>query len=141
MIDSRPAAGGSAIRRRRVCEGCSNRFTTYERVAAVRMVRKRNDRLEAFDVAKLRRGVEAALADRPVSAGAVDDLIDDIDHRLRDAPGPVDSELIGHLVLVGLRHLDEVAYLRFASVYQEFQGASDFEQALAALDESVNLTE
>lgn len=135
VIDSRPADGGLAIRRRRLCESCDARFTTYERMVAARIVRKRNGRLEPFDAAKLRRGVESALADRPVAAGAVDELVGHIDSWVTGASAPVDSEQIGRLVLDGLRRLDEVAYLRFASVYQEFQGAQDFEQALADLDQ------
>lgn len=141
VIDSRPADGGHAIRRRRVCEGCDARFTTYERMVAARMVRKRSGRVEPFDAAKLRRGVESALADRPVSASAVEELVGAIEARVSDATAPVDSEEIGRMVLDGLRALDEVAYLRFASVYQDFQGVRDFEQALADLEEPITAGE
>ncbi len=105
------------------------------------MVRKRSGRLEPFDPAKLRRGLEAALADRPVAAGAIDELIAGIDAHVTDATVPVDSEQIGRMVLEALRALDEVAYLRFASVYQDFQGLSDFEQALADLEDPVTAAE
>jgi transcriptional repressor NrdR len=141
VIDSRPADGGHSIRRRRLCERCDARFTTYERMVTARMVRKRSGRLEPFDPAKLRRGLEAALADRPVAAGAIDELIAGIDAHVTDATVPVDSEQIGRMVLEALRALDEVAYLRFASVYQDFQGLSDFEQALADLEDPVTAAE
>lgn len=117
------------------------RFTTYERLATVRMVRKRSGRLQAFDPAKLRRGLEYALADRPVPDGGVDAIVDRIDAALSDVPGVVESERIGQMVLAELRAIDEVAYLRFASVYQEFQGASDFEEALAELGETLPVSD
>lgn len=141
VIDSRPVEQGAAIRRRRVCASCESRFTTYERVVPVRMVRKRNGRLEAFDPVKLRRGVESALADRPVSRRAVDAFIASIEGEVLGSTGPTESDRIGRMVLEGLRELDEVAYLRFASVYREFQGASDFERALAELEDQVNLND
>lgn len=131
VIDSRPVEEGAAIRRRRVCEACTARFTTYERLLPVRTVRKRDGRMEPFDPDKLRRGVEAALADRPVPARAVDDLVDEVEAALPS--GPVSSDHIGRLVLERLRRLDEVASVRFASVYKEFQGARDFERELAEL--------
>lgn len=141
VIDSRPVEQGAAIRRRRVCASCEARFTTYERVVPVRMVRKRSGRLEAFDPVKLRRGIESALADRPVSRQAVDAFIASIESEVFDASGPTESDRIGRMVLEGLRELDEVAYLRFASVYREFQGARDFERALAELEDEVNLAD
>ncbi len=141
VTDSRPADGGHPIRRRRLCERCDARFTTYERMVAARLVRKRSGRLEPFEPAKLRRGVEAALADRPVAASAVVELIAGIDAHVTGATAPVESEQIGRMVLDGLRALDEVAYLRFASVYQDFQGLSDFEQALADLEDPVTAGE
>jgi transcriptional repressor NrdR len=134
VVDSRPADAGTAIRRRRECEACGVRFTTYERLAHVRLVRKRSGVLQPFDAGKLRAGLAAALADRPVPAGGVGAIVDRIDLQLQDTTGPVESERIGQLVLAELRGLDEVAYVRFASVYQDFQGVSDFEQALASLD-------
>lgn len=134
VLDSRPVDHGAAIRRRRACEVCGSRFTTYERAVGQRMVRKRSGRTEAFDVDKLRRGVEAALANRPVAARAVDVLVEDVEAQIQGAVGPVPSEEIGRLVLERLRVLDEVAYLRFASVYREFRDASDFSQALAELE-------
>jgi len=134
VIDSRPAEGGRAVRRRRQCEGCGQRFTTYERLEPQLMVRKRNGRLEAFSGTKLASGLSAALADRPVSGSAVEVLVEEVEETLR-AQGPqVTSEEIGKEVLERLKQLDEVAYLRFASVYKEFQDAADFEREMAELD-------
>lgn len=99
------------------------------------MVRKRNGRLEAFSTTKLTSGVSAALADRPVSGSQVEALVSKVEDSLRSNGGAqVTSEQIGHEVLEGLRGLDEVAYLRFASVYKEFKGAADFEKELAELE-------
>jgi transcriptional repressor NrdR len=141
VVDSRPVEGGGAIRRRRECERCKRRFTTYERLANVRMVRKRSGLLQPFDASKVRAGLASALADRPVPTGGVDGIVERIDAHLQPFGSPVDSDRIGQLVLAELRALDEVAYLRFASVYQDFQGASDFEEALASLEEQVSLND
>lgn len=134
VIDSRPADEGAAIRRRRSCEACGARFTTYERSERILMVRKRSGALEPFDAAKLSAGVGAALADRPASATQVSSLVSDVERAFAQGPGTVDSEAIGLAVLERLRAVDEVAYLRFASVYKEFQGAEDFEKEMAALE-------
>lgn len=134
VIDSRPADDGAAIRRRRVCETCGSRFTTYERCERSLMVRKRSGAIEVFDAAKLSAGVGAALADRPASATEVSSLVGEVERLIRAEGGVVESEEIGRAVLEGLRSVDEVAYLRFASVYKEFQGAEDFEREMAALD-------
>lgn len=134
VLDSRPVEHGTAIRRRRACEVCGSRFTTYERVIGQRLVRKRSGRTEPFDAEKLRRGVEAALANRPVPSRAVDILLEEVEAEIQVAVGPVPTEEIGRRVLDRLRGLDEVAYLRFASVYREFRDASDFSQALAELE-------
>ena len=133
VIDSRPADQGTSIRRRRACAACGHRFTTYERGVPVLLVRKRNGRLEPFSPQKLHRGVAAALADRPVSAAAIAELLDDVEAATTNHGGPMTSESIGRLVLDGLRVLDEVAYLRFASVYKDFQAAGDFGREVAAL--------
>lgn len=134
VIDSRPADDGDAIRRRRNCTVCGIRFTTYERCERALMVRKRSGDLEPFDAAKLSAGVGAALADRPSSATEVSSLVGEIERSIRTKGGTVHSEEIGRAVLERLRVVDEVAYLRFASVYKEFQGAEDFEREMAALD-------
>jgi transcriptional repressor NrdR len=134
VIDSRPAEGGQTIRRRRECESCAHRFTTYERVEPQLMVRKRDGRLEQFSTAKLVAGISAALADRPVSATSIRRLGEEVEASLRAGGAQVSSEDIGAEVLARLRALDEVAYLRFASVYKDFQDAADFEKEVAALE-------
>ncbi|HLT95310.1 MAG TPA: transcriptional regulator NrdR [Acidimicrobiia bacterium] len=134
VIDSRPSEDGAAVRRRRICETCGARFTTYERCEQVLMVRKRSGAIEPFDAAKLTAGVGAALADRPASATQVSALVADVERLMRAKGATVDSEDIGKAVLERLRSVDEVAYLRFASVYKEFQGAEDFEREMAELE-------
>lgn len=134
VIDSRPAEAGASIRRRRECESCGHRFTTYERLEPQLMVVKRSGKHEVFSPPKLASGISAALADRPVSGSDVESLVADIEEAVREAGPQVTSEDIGHLVLERLRELDEVAYLRYASVYKEFQGAADFEKEMAELE-------
>jgi transcriptional repressor NrdR len=136
VIDSRPAENGKAIRRRRECEVCAHRFTTYERLEPQLMVLKRSGKLEAFSPPKLTSGISAALADRPVSGSDVESVVDELEESIRATGPQVSSEEIGRLVLDRLRELDEVAYLRYASVYKEFQGAADFEKETALLLES-----
>jgi transcriptional repressor NrdR len=134
VIDSRPAEQGMSIRRRRACGNCGHRFTTYERNAPVFLVRKRSGHVEPFAPEKLQRGVEAALADRPVPAATLAELLEEVESVTGRRVGPISSEQIGRLVLDRLRILDEVAYLRFASVYKAFQGAEDFGREVAALE-------
>jgi transcriptional repressor NrdR len=135
VIDSRPADGGRAIRRRRECEGCGHRFTSYERLEPQLMVRKRNGRLEAFSATKLATGLSAALADRPVSGSDVETLVAEIEDSIRVAGArQVTSDEVGRKALERLKTLDEVAYLRFASVYKGFQDAADFEREMAELE-------
>ncbi len=134
VVDSRPAEGGGAVRRRRECAACGNRFTTYERRDAVLVVRKRDGRVEPFSAAKVLAGITAALADRRVAPGALERLVKEVETHVQDLGPEVSSEDVGHLVLERLRELDEVAYLRFASVYKEFEGAVDFEREVAALE-------
>lgn len=134
VIDSRPAESGAAIRRRRLCAECETRFTTYERPEPQLMVRKRNGRLEPFSAAKLAVGMSAALADRPISGSAVEELAAEVEIALRAFGPQVTSEEIGREVLERLKALDQVAYLRFASVYKDFQDPADFEREVAALE-------
>jgi transcriptional repressor NrdR len=132
--DSRPSEDGSAIRRRRVCPSCGGRFTTFERVQLRElMVVKRSGRRVPFDRDKLTRSVEVALRKRPVEPERVERMISGIVHQLESLGEPeVSSELVGRLVMEGLKRLDDVAYVRFASVYRNFREARDFE---AVLDE------
>lgn len=134
VIDSRPAEGGAAVRRRRGCEACENRFTTYERTDSVLMVRKRDGSMQPFDAGKLRRGLETALAERPNAEEIVDAVIVAVTVLARRKAPMVDSDEIGRTVLEALRSNDEVAYLRFVSVYKDFKGARDFEAEMATLD-------
>ncbi len=136
VVDSRPADQGSSIRRRRECLACERRFTTYERIDAQLMVRKRSGVVEPFRIEKLRRGLESALADRPVAAGILDEMVASIERAAQEHAPVVDSDEIGRAVLQNLREADQVAYLRFASVYKDFQGASDFEREMASLESS-----
>jgi transcriptional repressor NrdR len=134
VVDSRPAEGGAAIRRRRECPTCGNRFTTFERREAALVVRKRNGSVQPFSAVKVQRGVSYAIADRPVPPGAVENLVRDVESRAREHGPEVASSQIGQWVLEGLRRIDRVAYLRFASVYKEFAGTHDFQAELAALE-------
>lgn len=134
VVDSRPADQGASIRRRRACGACGSRFTTYERAEAVFLVRKRNGQIEPFQTAKVRRGFDFALADRPISVDDLDGMVERVEQHARAAGPVVDSDVIGRAVLAELRAADEVAYVRFASVYKEFQGLSDFERELAGLE-------
>lgn len=135
VVDSRPSEGGAAIRRRRECSVCGHRFTTYERAAVTLMVRKRDGRREPYDPDKIVRGLEITLADRPVSRADVAAIVARVDAAAREMGSVITAEEIGTIVLEGLRDLDEVAYLRFASVHKEFQGARDFHRAMEALGE------
>lgn len=134
VIDSRPVEEGTAIRRRRLCEMCENRFTTYERAHVALIVRKRDGRLEPFEAEKVRAGLQSALADRPVSEKRLERIITDIRDQAQGRGRIVTSDDIGRMVLEHLADVDHVAYLRFASVYKEFEGAGDFEREMAVLE-------
>jgi transcriptional repressor NrdR len=134
VVDSRPADGGAAIRRRRECGACGRRYTTFERIESVGMVVvKRDGTKEPFDREKLAGGIRKALADRPVTSVEVEDMVDRIQVRLRRRGPEIGSQAVGQEVLAALRRTDEVAYLRFASVYKEFEGVADFERELDSL--------
>ena len=133
--DSRPTDDSSAIRRRRVCPDCGGRFTTFERVQLRElMVAKRSGRRVPFDRDKLQRSVEVALRKRPVDPERVERMINGIVRQLESlGEGEVTSEQVGELVMEGLKGLDDVAYVRFASVYKNFREAKDFEEILGDL--------
>lgn len=135
VVDSRPIEQGASIRRRRQCEVCGERFTTYERAEVPLLIRKRDGRLQAFDPEKVRAGLERALADRVVADEEITAAVAAIEADLRMAGGEVTSDDVGRLVLAYLRTIDEAAYLRFASVHKEFRDASDFEREAASLGE------
>lgn len=133
--DSRPTEDSAAIRRRRVCPDCGGRFTTFERVQLRELtVVKRSGRHVPFDRDKLARSVEVAMRKRPVEQERVERLVSGIVRRLESmGESEVGSEVIGRLVMEGLRTLDDVAYVRYASVYKNFREAKDFEEFLDAL--------
>jgi transcriptional repressor NrdR len=131
VVDSRLAEPGDAIRRRRECEGCGERFTTYERVEAPPVtVAKRDGRREQFDRQKLLRGLVRAANKRPVSEAQLEELADAIAARVRRLGPEVDASLVGELSLRGLVELDPVSGLLFASVYRNFRDLSELEAEL-----------
>lgn len=135
VLDSRVAKDGFSIRRRRRCKGCDTRFTTYERVElALPVVVKRDGSKQNFSRDKLRLGVEHACRKRPVTAPAVEQLVADVERHFADAnEREVTSAEIGEVVLALLRAVDVVAYVRFASVYRDFQDVQQFVDALETL--------
>jgi transcriptional repressor NrdR len=133
VIDSRSSKDGYEIRRRRECETCGRRFTTYERVEeSLPVVVKKDGRREPFDRLKLLRGLRAACTKRPVPLGDLEKLAELIEREL-EAGKEVPSQDIGELVLPKLRALDDVAYVRFASIYRSFRDIDEFMSELSAL--------
>ncbi len=134
MVDSRISDEGAAIRRRRECLGCSRRFTTFERVEEQPLwVVKRSGQREPFDRAKLIAGVQAACKNRPVTDEMLQDLASHVEEALRAAAPEPSSQQVGVSVLEQLKALDDVAYLRFASVYKGFEDAGDFQREVGLL--------
>jgi transcriptional repressor NrdR len=137
VVDSRPSDEGAAVRRRRECLACGERFTTYERhEEAALVVRKRSGETEAFDRAKLQSGIELAIAGRSVASDAAGIIADDVEERARSQGSQVRSEFLGLAVLEHLRTLDPVSYLRFASVYKGFEDVGDFEREVVELQKT-----
>ncbi len=135
--DSRPAEDAAAIRRRRFCTSCGQRFTTVERVQLRELtVVKSDKRRVAFDAEKLNRSIRIAMRKRPVAEERIDRIVNGIVRQL-EASGETEipSSQIGELVMDTLKEVDEVAYVRFASVYRDFREAKDFEAFLGSLDE------
>ena len=136
VVDSRQAEDGRSIRRRRECESCGGRFTTFERIeTATVQVRKRSGDVEPFDASKVAAGVSAACKSRPVDPGQIAVLVADVEDALRSMNKVVSSDEVGLEVLVRLRSLDEVATVRFASVYKSFDTISDFEREIRLLQQ------
>ncbi|MGC8498054.1 MAG: transcriptional regulator NrdR [Acidimicrobiales bacterium] len=134
VVDSRVAEDGSAIRRRRECAVCGQRFTTFERIEeAALVVVKRSGGREAFDGAKLLAGMVAAAKNRPVDESVLIGVVSRIEEQMRARGGDVPSEDIGRAVLDALRAIDDVAYVRFASVYKGFEGTEDFAREIGLL--------
>ena len=136
VIDSRASREGATIRRRRECTKCGHRFTTYEEVEHEGlMVLKRDKRHEEFSRDKLLSGIRKACQKRPVSPQAMEDLVDHIVAAVTDKyENEVPAEFIGKMVVEGLRGIDDVAYVRFASVYRRFQEATDFVHEVRKLE-------
>jgi transcriptional repressor NrdR len=134
VVDSRSAERGEAIRRRRECLSCGRRFTTYERVEQLGLaVIKRNGTTEPYDREKIVAGIRKALVNRPVTEDQVMALVSKIEERLRRKGPEITSQQVGLEVLSNLQRLDQVAYVRFASVYKDFQEIGDFERELGLL--------
>ena len=136
VVDKRDAGDGEATRRRRLCEKCQKRFTTYERVEKIELkVIKRDGRLEDYQREKIRGGIIKAVEKRPLTPEQIDDIIDDIEAKLLSRKSnEVSSADIGQMVMTRLRKLDEVAYLRFASVFLGFESVSDFAKQIRKLE-------
>jgi transcriptional repressor NrdR len=134
VVDSRPAEGGEAVRRRRQCLACGRRFTTYERVEELGLlVVKRDGSKEPWDRDKMVAGIRKAIVNRPVDDGQVEALATKVEDRLRRRGPEITSQQVGLELLHGLQKLDQVAYLRFASVYKDFQEPGDFQRELGLL--------
>lgn len=135
VVDSRPVEDGVAIRRRRECISCFRRFTTYEKIETIpAMVIKKDGRREPFDPEKIRRGVIKACEKRPISRVDVDALVHDVEMEIVNSlDEEVTSEWIGELVMQRLKAMDEVAYVRFASVYRQFRDINTFLDELKGL--------
>lgn len=128
VIDSRPAEDNSSIRRRRLCDGCGKRFTTYEKVETIPLiVIKKDNNRETYDRAKIEAGVLRACHKRPISVEDINALIDKVEQELfNKEEREIPSKLIGEMIMNRLKDLDSVAYVRFASVYREFKDVNTF---------------
>jgi transcriptional repressor NrdR len=135
--DSRPTEDGSAIRRRRQCEGCGARFTTFERIQLRELtVVKSENRREPFDRTKLERSIAIACRKRPVEAARIERLVTAIQRQIETSgESEIPASSVGEMVMDGLKALDSVAYIRFASVYKDFREAKDFEDFAGSVTE------
>ena len=134
VVDSRKNVDGDAIRRRRECSVCNTRFTTYEKSEIELIVKKRNGNLEEFQYEKLFSGVENAFGGQELSEKKLKNLVETIYIDLKNHGKKIESKIIGETALSHLKDINEVAYLRFASVYKEFSAVSDFEKEAAELN-------
>jgi len=140
VIDSRDTNDSKAIRRRRECEKCKARFSTYEEVEIMRLlVIKRNGEKEEYDQEKIGKGIEKSLEKRPVSQEKKEKLLSDIEYCLhnKSKDGEIDSKNVGKIILEKLKEVDQVAYLRFASVYKSFGSLNSFKKELEKLEKEV----
>lgn len=138
VIDSRDAENGEATRRRRACESCGRRFTTYERAEGIDLkVIKKNGETESFSRDKIKRGLMKATWKRPVSMAEIDELINEVENKLRvKGLREVKSWEIGNLVINRLRKIDPLSYLLFATVYRDFDSLEDFKEELSRLEKN-----
>lgn len=136
VVDSRLANGDTVIRRRRECLSCNQRFTTYEKIEEINIrVVKRNGDKEQYDREKIISGLKKAFEKREITLSDIEKIVDEIEEELKEMPGAeIKSEEIGKIILGKLRQMDEVAYLRFASVYKGFEEASEFSREVELLE-------
>lgn len=135
VVDSRPGKIEFEVRRRRECQACGWRFTTYERVEQVPvMIVKKDNRREEFDREKVMRGIQKACEKRAISVNQIEQIVDEIERELRESRDrEVSAKVVGEKIMNALKDLDDVAYVRFASVYREFKDVTDFIQELESL--------
>jgi transcriptional repressor NrdR len=135
VVDSRPGKIEFEVRRRRECQICSQRFTTYERVEqAPVMIVKKDSRREAFDRGKVLRGIQKACEKRAISVNQIEEMVEVIEQELRESnEREISSKVVGEKIIKALKKVDDVAYVRFASVYREFKDVADFIQELKGL--------
>ena len=138
VIDSRLSKEGYVIRRRRECLACNRRFTTYERIEEIPlMIIKKDGRREEFNRDKIRSGITKACEKRTVSMNSIEDFLDELEHELRETgKKEISSAVVGERVINRLHDLDEIAYVRFASVYREFKDVNDFVKELKLMLEN-----
>ena len=142
VIDSRPAEDRSAIRRRRSCDECGKRFTTYEKIEDMPLiVRKKSGRTELFDKSKILKGMAKACEKRPVTIDQLEKMVDNIEKQLKNQYTEVSTADIGETILQHLLNIDQVAYIRFASVYKDFSDIESFFKELEALKNSAQAHE
>ncbi|HHA18873.1 MAG TPA: transcriptional repressor NrdR [Methylophaga sp.] len=134
VVDSRVTEGGRVIRRRRECEKCENRFTTFERAAMGNlMVKKKDGTYEIYSRNKLEQGIWVACGKRPVTKAQIDEMINDLEDKWASNKETVASQMIGNDVMEALKKLDHIAYIRFASVYRSFKDVDEFKEELNKL--------
>ena len=131
VIDSRKNSEGTSVRRRRKCPKCNSRFTTYEKTEIELIVEKRSGNLEEFQIEKLENGIESAFGGQDITEKQLKTLVENIYKEIKEKGKKVKSKFIGEKVLQHLKEMNEVAYLRYASVYKEFSDVSDFEKEVA----------
>lgn len=135
VIDSRPAEDNNSIRRRRMCDSCGKRFTTYEKIETIPLiVIKKDNNREQYDRSKIEAGILRACHKRPISANQINKLIDDIENEIFNREEKeIPSSMIGEIVMKHLKDLEAVAYVRFASVYREFKDVNTFMEEISKI--------